>query len=41
MIVYHEDELEEWLDSPEGQVWLERFNKNDASYGWPWEIENV
>jgi hypothetical protein len=37
MTVYHEDWLEEWLDSPQGQVWLEQF-ETDASYGWPWEI---
>lgn len=35
MTVYHD--WEEWLDSPEGQVWLEQFD-NDASYGWPWEM---
>ena len=36
MTVYHD--WEEWLDSQEGQVWLEQFDNNDASYGWPWEI---
>lgn len=36
MTVYH-DWFEEWLDSLQGQVWLEQFD-NDASYGWPWEI---
>jgi hypothetical protein len=35
MTFYHD--WEEWLDSPEGQVWMEQFGI-DASYGWPWEI---